>query len=140
MIRIMISLVLLITGNAIGQNTKENLVDITAEVINVRNEKGTVNFALYDEEGFMTEKIISAKSSEIKDGLATVTFEDVVPGTYAIICFHDENENQRMDFEDNGMPIEDYGVSNNDMGFGPPQFETSKFDVSNEDLHLKIKF
>ncbi|MGB0838212.1 MAG: DUF2141 domain-containing protein [Flavobacteriaceae bacterium] len=139
MIRIMISLVLLVTGNAIGQNTKENLVEITAEVINVRNEQGTVNFALYDEEGFMKE-ILQAKSSEIKEGHATVTFEGVTSGTYAIICFHDENGNQRMDFETNGMPIEDYGVSNNDMGFGPPQFDTSKFDVDNEDLHLKIKF
>ena len=77
---------------------------------------------------------------EIKDGKITLTFENVLPGDYAIMALHDENENMRMDFEDNGMPKESYGISNNVMSFGPPQYDDAKFKVENKNLKLKIRF
>ena len=64
----------------------------------------------------------------------------VPKGEYAIICYHDENENRRMDFHENGIPKESYGTSNDVINFGPPQFDTSKFEVTEEDLNLGIKF
>jgi uncharacterized protein (DUF2141 family) len=45
-----------------------------------------------------------------------------------------------MDFDENGMPKESYGLSNNMMTFGPPEFASSKFEVTKEDLNLEIKF
>ena len=45
-----------------------------------------------------------------------------------------------MDFQENGMPLENYGVSNNVMNFGPPQFESSKFVVEKDPMNLEIKF
>ena len=45
---------------------------------------------------------------------------------------------QRMDFEDNGMPKESYGMSNNPIGFGPPQFSTAKFELENKNLEMNI--
>ena len=45
-----------------------------------------------------------------------------------------------MDFADNGMPTENYGVSNNKMNFGPPQFYDAKFEVIDKNLELEIKF
>ncbi|MEH6512268.1 MAG: DUF2141 domain-containing protein [Maribacter arcticus] len=53
---------------------------------------------------------------------------------------HDANENQRMEFEANGIPIENYAMSNNPMLMGPPRFEDVKFFVGNEDLALNIRF
>ena len=44
-----------------------------------------------------------------------------------------------MDFNTNGMPIEDYGSSNNVMNFGPPRFSDAKFVVSDKDLTFEIK-
>jgi uncharacterized protein (DUF2141 family) len=38
------------------------------------------------------------------------------------------------------MPKEDYGASNNVMNFGPPQYEDSKFIVSDKNVSLNIKF
>ena len=61
-------------------------------------------------------------------------------GTYAILCFHDRNNNGKMDFKDNGMPMEDYGVSNNVMSFAPPSYQDAKFDLGDKDLSLEIKF
>jgi len=45
-----------------------------------------------------------------------------------------------MDFEDNGMPKESYGMSNNPIGFGPPQYATAKFNFENEAIEMNIKF
>ena len=46
----------------------------------------------------------------------------------------------KMDFRDNGMPMEDYGVSNNVMSFAPPSYQDAKFDLGDKDLSLEIKF
>ena len=83
---------------------------------------------------------IAASDTKIIDGKVTVTFENVKPGEYAILASHDENENGKMDFRENGMPLESYGASNNVMNFGPPQFGDAKFKVTNEDLDIKIRF
>ena len=69
-----------------------------------------------------------------------MVFEGVEPGEYAIICFHDKNDNDKMDFQENGMPMEDYGASNNVMSFGPPKYDDAKFTVSDKEVTLEIKF
>ena len=116
---------------------KEN--NIKVSLVNALNDTGTVNFALFNKENFRQQPL-RAKSAIIKNGLSTVVFENVPAGAYAIICFHDENDNKRMDFQENGMPLENYGTSNNPMNFGPPQFDSSKFEVTNKDVTLEIKF
>ncbi|WP_046744274.1 DUF2141 domain-containing protein [Kordia zhangzhouensis] len=113
---------------------------ITVTVANIKNNEGKVLFALHTEETFMKAKPIQATGSTIKDNKVAITFTNVPAGEYAITCVHDENDNGRMDFEDSGMPKEDYGMSNNPMSYGPPQFEPSKFTVKDKDISLKIVF
>ena len=112
---------------------------VTATVVNVSTDSGKVSFALYDKANFMRQPLQS-KNGKIVDGKSTVTFENVAPGEYAIICFHDKNDNDAMDFQENGMPMEDYGATNNIMNFGPPKYDDAKFTVSDEDLTFEIKF
>ena len=115
-------------------------VSITVSINNVSNNNGNVIFALHTSETFMKGPGIQNTTSAIEEGKVTVTFKNVTPGTYSIIALHDENDNKRMDFEDNGMPKEDFGLSNNSVSFGPPQFEPSKFEVKNADLDIMIRF
>lgn len=112
---------------------------IKVSVVNALNDNGTVAFAIYNQENFMKAPLYS-KSATIENGISTVIFENIQKGEYAIICFHDSNSNDRMDFQENGMPKESYGTSNNALSFGPPEFDNSKFLVNNEDLILEIKF
>ena len=56
------------------------------------------------------------------------------------MALHDENENQRMDFRGNGMPLESYATSNNTMAFGPPQYDDAKFIVDDKNIELSIRF
>jgi len=113
---------------------------ITATVVNATSDAGKVSYALYNKENFRMQPI-QAKSSTIKEGKSEVVFEGIPTGEYAVICFHDKNNNDKMDFQPNGMPIEDYGVSTNNMNrFGPPMYEQIKFLVTDKDVSLEIKF
>jgi len=112
---------------------------VTVSVVNALNDKGAIKFAFYTKENFRMKPLF-AKSAHIKNGKSTVTFSNVPEGEYAIISYHDENNNGRMDFFENGMPKESYGTSNNPMNFGPPTFESSKFKVADKNLSLEIKF
>lgn len=105
----------------------------------VPTDDGSVHFGLYNQATFMKTEPLVGLESQIVDGKATVTFQDVKPGVYAITLFHDKNGNKQMDFEPNGMPKEMYGVSNNVMSYGPPQWSDAKFEVNGEPITMEIR-
>lgn len=112
---------------------------ITATVINATSDNGKISFALYDKENFRLQPL-QASVSKIEDGKSVVVFENVTEGEYAVICYHDKNDNDKMDFAASGMPLEDYGASNNVMNFGPPNYEDAKFTVTDKNVSLEIRF
>lgn len=122
-----------------SQDTKTEGQTITVTVDNIKNNNGNVMVALHSEDTFMKGPGLQNLESDIKDGKITVTFKNVASGSYAIMVLHDENKNKRMDF-DNGMPKESYGMSNNPISYGPPQFNEAKFEVAKENLELNIRF
>lgn len=112
---------------------------ITVTVKNVKNNIGQIMFTLHNGETWMKGQGIQNINSEIINNTVTVTFKNVKPGTYAVMVLHDENKNNRMDFE-NGMPKESYGMSNNPLSYGPPNFGEAKFNIDAENLNLDIRF
>jgi len=134
LVTLLVAAALFISTSITAQNKT-----ITATVVNVTSDSGKVGFALYNKTTF--QKIpLQAQNAEIIDGKSTVIFKDVPAGEYAIVCYHDKNNNDKMDFATNGMPLEDYGSSNNDMTLGPPNFEKAKFVVADKNVSLDIKF
>ena len=115
-------------------------VTITVTVENVLNDQGTVLVALHTADTFMRGAGVTDLAEKANAGELTFVFEDVTPGTYAIMAMHDANDNKRMDYEASGMPKESYGMTGNDMSMGPPTFEAAKFEVGNENLEFKIRF
>ncbi|GAA3514077.1 hypothetical protein GCM10022393_29960 [Aquimarina addita] len=118
---------------------KSDKATITVTVPNVSGSDGHVLFSLYDETTFMTPSPIQRRKSEITNGIAKITFTNVPAGVYGITCIHDRNDNKRMDFDVNGMPTESYGVSNNNMSYGPPVWSDAKFEISTEELAIEIR-
>ena len=54
-------------------------------------------------------------------------------GVYAISFYIDSNNNQKLDFNFFGIPIEQYGFSNNAMGFfRSPSFRQASFKIDKE--------
>ena len=136
---ILLTLTIALSSLLLNAQTETTDAGTTIEVsVPVPSDKGNVVFALYDEASFMKEPL-AGLTSDIVDGKATATFENITPGTYAVILFHDKNENKKMDFEPNGMPKEMYGVSNNVMSMGPPQFSDAKFEVADDPITLDIR-
>lgn len=133
-----ITLVLSVTLTNAQEENKGQTITVTIE--NITNNNGHVILSLHTENTFMKAPGIKMEKSEIVDGKVTVTFKNIEAGTYAVMGLHDENDNNRMDYEDNGMPKESYGMSNNPVNYGPPQFASAKFDLKNENLDLKIIF
>ena len=119
---------------------QEKGVTITIIIDNIISDEGMVLASVHTQETFMKGAGIINSESEITNGAVTLTFENVAPGTYAIMAMHDKNNNNRMDFDLNGMPKESYGISGNDMSFGPPTFGTAKFEVTDSDIEMNIRF
>ena len=132
------SLLFAVTLTQAQENSEGKTITVTIE--NIKNDKGNILLSLNTENTFMKGPGVKNAQSKIVDGKITVTFKNVEPGTYAIMALHDENENNRMDFEANGMPKESYGMSNNPMSYGPPKYGDAKFELSNENLEMKISF
>lgn len=125
---------------AFSVKAQEETVTVKVNLDNVLNDNGTLLVSLHSNETFMKGPgIIDLQEKAVK-GTVTLTFENVKPGTYAIMVLHDENDNKRMDFEANGMPKESYGMSGNVMAMGPPTFADAKFEVAAEDLEFTIRF
>jgi uncharacterized protein (DUF2141 family) len=70
---------------------------------------------------------------------SAVVLTNLDPGQYAIILFHDENGNGKLDKNALGVPTEPYGFSNNVRGFlGPPSFEEAVMKVNADDKAVRI--
>ena len=112
--------------------TTTQAADLTVEVSGIRDATGAVRIALYSEPStFRHEKdSMHVLSLPATQGTISGLFHDIPEGRYAVIAYHDENQNQKMDLFLGMFPAEGWGLSNNSTPFGPPQFEDSAFDVS----------
>jgi len=133
---LIITLILSTTLSFAQTETKQ---EVTVTIENIANNRGSLSVALHSQETFMKSEGVQIVSSKITGDKVIVTFKDVTPGNYAIMVLHDENNNQQMDFEPNGMPLESYGISNNPMLMGPPRFSDGKFEVLDKNIELTIK-
>ncbi|WP_416441451.1 DUF2141 domain-containing protein [Leeuwenhoekiella sp. A16] len=107
-------MLLLILFNTIIYSQEQGTT-IKVSVNNIAGTEGTVQFGLYTQETFMVAPPLQSAEGTIEEGKTTVTFNNIEPGNYAVLCYYDKNDNKQMDFDTNGMPLESYGSSNNNM-------------------------
>lgn len=120
--------------------SEKETTTITVIVENLETDEGTVIVGLYSEETFMKANPEKSLTSKIENGKATITFENVKAGSYGITVFHDRNDNSRMDFDSMGMPLENYGISNNKFNpYGPPVWSDARFEVTEKPLDFNIR-
>jgi len=111
----------------------------------LQHDRGQVAVAVYsDAKSFRKDnQAFTARKAKAEAGTVTVTFDDVPPGRYAVLAYHDENDNGRLDLRFGMFPTEGYGLSNNPKVMGPPSFEDSAFAVTAEDpaqIELKMRY
>ena len=123
---------------ASAQDTKS--VTLTGTIENVATNEGQILAALHTQDTFMKGPGIQNFKCSAKTGSISFVYEDVKPGTYEISSIQDTNENQKMDFKDNGMPNESYAMSGSEITMGPPTFQDVKFELDGNDLALKLRY
>ncbi|NBB89097.1 MAG: DUF2141 domain-containing protein [Bacteroidetes bacterium] len=129
----------LLTIGVVAQS--QSGVSVRVDIENFKSNKGKAFVALYDSEKNWLKKRSKGEIIAIQDQTATVVFEDVPAGTYAVSLFHDENRNGKMDANIFGIPKEPTACSNNATGrFGPPTWDDASFAVEDAPLNLKIQF
>lgn len=114
---------------------------LNVEIVGVASDQGDVHVALYnDPEGFPTSQgMLIETEVPIADGVARAAFADLSPGAYAIAIYHDENNSNKFDQGLFGIPLEDYGFSNDVTVFlSPPSFEDAAFDVPETGATIRI--
>ena len=99
---------------------------LIVKVTGIRNAEGDIRIAIRTDENTIAAAHIA--SIDPKTLSAEATFENLPEGEYGIAVFHDENKNEKLDFNEVGMPLEGYGHSNNPAKrTGPPDFNETKF-------------
>ncbi|MEM7466097.1 MAG: DUF2141 domain-containing protein [Pseudomonadota bacterium] len=117
--------------------------DIVVTVTGLKSATGNIIARLHaDPESFPMDpsKGVAEISVPITDKTTTFTLEDIDPGTYALAVVHDENGNNKLDFNRLSIPKEPVGFSNNAKGFmGPPKFKKAQFSVEKDDVALNVR-
>jgi uncharacterized protein (DUF2141 family) len=107
---------------------------VRVEIASLRNAQGDVGCLIFNSPDGYPEthaKAYKEMHTAIEGDHAVCEFKDVTPGTYAVIVFHDENQNGKLDKNFLGVPQEGYAASNNVRHLmSAPEFKESSFVVS----------
>jgi uncharacterized protein (DUF2141 family) len=106
-----------------------------------RHARGHAEAKLYLEGQDVLKEPARRLRSAIDGGAASFVFEGLAPGAYAVVVFHDENDNELIDHSVIHLPAEPLGFSN---GFalglfsGKPTFEKLRFTVGPKTTRLEV--
>ena len=108
----------------------------------LRNSNGQVGCMLFtSDKGFPKDPNAAAQKKwcPISSSQSACSFDPIPAGTYAVVCFHDENKNGKLDTGLFGVPTEGTVASNNAKGFmGPPSFKDARFSFTGSPSELRL--
>jgi len=110
-------------------------ISLEMEINNLKSNNGPLYIRILDE----NENPVVVGTSLVVNYSSRISFDSIFPGKYAIQFFHDENENQKMDFNLIGIPKEKFGSSNDVKPvLGPPKFEKMLFNLTEDKKIIMI--
>lgn len=105
---------------------------VTVKVNGVDNSNGNIGVAAYTKDNFRHwNKATAAKLIPATAGTTSITL-DLPDGTYAFAVIHDENANHDVDMDEQGVPTEPTGFSNNPVLKAFPTFEQVSTTVKDD--------
>jgi uncharacterized protein (DUF2141 family) len=115
----------------------EATASLTVVITGVRNANGKIRLALYQESKLSAFRLVDI---DVHSLTATVVFNRLSQGVYAVYVFHDENMDGRLNANFFGIPTEGYGMSNNPRKrAGKPGFDETDFHVNPPATTIEIK-
>jgi uncharacterized protein (DUF2141 family) len=138
-------LFLILATNALaeqsGEKSTQNVGALKVSSSGYNNDTGSAKIGICNsEESFNARKGFYVVSSDaIKNSKSEHTFGSLPYGTYVVMVYHDENDNNKLDSNFLGIPKEQYGYSNNARGsFGPPSFEKAGIVLDKPELNIMV--
>ena len=115
-----------------GFTVKNKLVStVTLKIDGVDVAVGEIRIAIFDSENRYMENPSLAEIVPVSKTNIEWQIENLAYGQYAIAVYHDKNKNGKLDTNMLGIPLEEYGFSNNARGrFGPASWSQAKFTVN----------
>lgn len=121
-----LSCCLFLSAHLAGAQASHQTGKLTVKITGIRSAEGNIRVAVRTDDN----TIVAAKIVEIDPRTLTAEamFDGLDEGSYGVAVIHDENKNEKLDFNEDGMPLEGYGHSNNPAKRpGPPDFSETKF-------------
>ena len=138
------ALLLAIAAPALPQSAAGKDV-LRVQLDGFRNDHGMAHCSLFNDKepaAFPShgEKMFrEGAAAPIKNEHSEIDYIGIPPGKYALVCFHDENNNGKFDQDMLGLPKEGYCFSNNvKPRFSAPSFDQSAFDYKGGDQTISI--
>lgn len=117
---------------------------LDVRVEGLRNATGQVLVALHSpSSGFPGgwNTAVAMKAVPVTIAGTSVVFDNIPPGTYALIAVHDEDGDGSMTKTWVGLPTEGFGTSNNPTFYGPPRYGSARFEVTGDaSLFIRIVY
>jgi uncharacterized protein (DUF2141 family) len=115
--------------------------DLTVTISDIREAKGSLMVSVVNSDAAWNNAAapIAVKKVPAAQGEVKLQFKDLAPGTYAVQVMHDENENQKLDSNFLGIPIEGYGFSNNPNVMRKAHYDEARFEVGADAASITIR-
>ena len=137
-----VMILLMLVSCAAAASAGEQQAGITVRVEGLRSDKGQVKVELFAKAGFPEDEKQALRGERFPAGATNrvVYFKGVPFGEYAVLAYHDENGDDRLDKGMFGIPKEGWGVSRNVRPKrGPPQFDDSKISVTQSVVECTVR-
>ena len=118
--------------------------DVQVRVVNVKSDMGAVRAEICRAEEWLKEGCAHKAVTQAVPGVTVVTLRDVEPGTWAVVVFHDKNNDGDVDTNLLGIPVEGVGFSRDpSLGLKGPSFNSAAMLIGEHgavmDIHLKFE-
>jgi len=116
-------------------------VSVEVEVSGLRGTNGALRVGMFQRAGFPRDEAMAVRGAvaAVTGGVTVVTVDGIEPGEYAILLYHDENANGRLDYDRMGRPREGYGVSGAARRtWRAPRFDEAKILISAGTARIRV--
>jgi uncharacterized protein (DUF2141 family) len=124
-------------------DTPSGTAVLSVRLVDLRNDKGQIGCGLWaSDRGFPKDRNVALQTKwcPIANKESLCHFDPIPAATYAVACFHDEDNNGILNTGLFGIPTEGVVASNQAKGFmGPPSFKDAKFWFPGTPAELRLK-
>ena len=139
----LIAALALAATSVLAQDTSKNILRVRLD--GLRSNQGKAHCTLFDAHdpaafpSHGDKALKEGDSAPLQNKAVEIDFTAIAPGKYALVCFHDENNNGKFDENMLGMPKEGYSFSNNiKPKVSAPTFAQCAFDYRGGDQSIPI--